>query len=99
VRHYLGFEPTVWIGILAATVGLILGSMGARVVPHNLWRAYKRLTWRDGGIFFIVALIGPLWGIFFLEYYSVLLAPLWGSLVILLALILVVTVGRRKLNK
>ena len=99
VRHYLGFEPTVWIGILAATVGLILGSMGARVVPHNLWRAYKRLTWREGGIFFIVALIGPLWGIFFLEYYSVLLTPLWGSLVILLALILVVTVGRRKLNK
>lgn len=94
VWHYLGFRSTVWIGVLAATAGLILGSVGARVVPHNLWRAYKRLAWRDGGIFFVAALIGPLWGWFFLEYHSILLTPIWGIIFILLSLVGVILVAR-----
>lgn len=99
VRHYLGFDPTVWTGLLAATIGVVLGNMGARVVPHNLWLAYKRLAWKDGGIFFVVALMGPLWGWFFLEYYSILLTPLLGIVVILLALAMVVLIGRQSSKK
>lgn len=94
MRYYLGFESAVWIEILAATAGLILGTMGARVVPHNLWRAYKRLALSDGGIFFLVALMGPLWGWFFVEYHSILLTPRWGIIVILLSLVCIVLVAR-----
>ena len=92
-------ESTVWIEVLAAIVGLVLGSMGARVVPHNLWRAYGRHNLKDGGIFFVVALMGPLWGWFFLEYYSILLTPLLGIIVILLALAMVVLIGRQRSKK
>jgi hypothetical protein len=88
VRHYLNMGSSIWLEIIAITLGLILGNMSARVVPHNLWLAYQRLHFADGGIFFVAALVGPLWGIFFLEYYPVLLTPFWGSAVILIALLL-----------
>jgi hypothetical protein len=102
VRYYLGLESSVWLEIAAVTLGLILGNMAARVVPHNLWLAYERVDLADGWMFFVVALVGPVWGIFFLEYYSVLLTPALGSIVILLALTGVVIWGiyqsRKKLN-
>jgi hypothetical protein len=60
-----------------------------------LWLAYKRLALRDGGIFFVVALMGPFWGLFFLEYYSLLLAPVTGWIIILLALIGVIWIARK----
>jgi hypothetical protein len=102
VRYYLGLGPSVWLEATAVTLALVLGNMSARVVPHNLWLAYERLNLADGWIFFIVALLGPLWGIFFLEYYSILLTPVLGSIVILLALAGIVIFGmhqsRKKLN-
>jgi hypothetical protein len=88
VRHYLNLGPSIWLEIIAVTLGLVLGNMSARVVPHNLWLVYHRLRFADGAIFFVVAFIGPLWGVFFLEYYAVLLTPLWGSAIILIALLL-----------
>jgi len=102
VRYYLGLGPSAWLEATAVTLALVLGNMSARVVPHNLWLAYERLNLADGWIFFIVALLGPLWGIFFLEYYSILLTPVLGSIVILLALAGIVIFGmhqsRKKLN-
>ncbi len=97
-RYYLGFGPIVWIEIIAVTVSVILGNMAAHVVPHNLWLAYKQLTLRDGGIFFVVALMGPLWAFFFLESYTTLLHPVLGIIVILLALIGVIILARRNSN-
>jgi hypothetical protein len=88
--YYLHLEPTIWTEILAATVGLILGNMGARVVPHNLWRAFGRLAWSDGAIFFVVALLGPLWAIFFMEFYPILLDPWTGILMFLSAVTVMV---------
>jgi len=85
-RYYLGLEASIWLEFAAVTLGLILGNMSARVVPHNLWLAYRRLRLADGAIFFVVALLGPLWGVFFLEYYSILLTPLLGSVIIIIAL-------------
>jgi hypothetical protein len=93
IRHYLNLGPSIWLEIIAVTLGLVLGNMSARVVPHNLWLAYRRLHFTDGAIFFVVAFIGPLWGIFFLEYYPVLLTPLWGSTVILIALLLFILIA------
>jgi hypothetical protein len=98
VRHYLDLGASSWPALIAATLGLILANMAARVVPHNLWLAYHRLRFGDGAIFFVVAFVGPLWGIFFLEYYPVLLTPLWGSTIILLALLLfiIITIQQSK---
>jgi hypothetical protein len=98
IWHYLNLGPSVWLEIIAVTLGLVLGNMSARVVPHNLWLAYRRLHLTDGAIFFVVAFIGPLWGIFFLEYYSVLLTPFWGGIVILAALLLfiIIPIGQSK---
>ncbi|HEU0292469.1 MAG TPA: hypothetical protein VFR47_07020 [Anaerolineales bacterium] len=96
LRYYLNLESTVWIGILAATMGLILGNMGARVVPHNLWRAFGRLAWADGAIFFVVALMGPLWAVFFVEFYPILLNPFIGILVFLSAVTMMIITARRR---
>ncbi|HLO33770.1 MAG TPA: helix-turn-helix transcriptional regulator [Anaerolineales bacterium] len=98
-RYYLQLEASLWLEFAAVTLGLLLANMSARVVPHNLWLAYGRLHFADGGIFFVVALLGPLWGIFFLEYYPVLLTPLLGSLVILLALTSFVVIAARQSRK
>jgi len=73
--------------------------MAARVVPHNLWLAYGRLHWVDGAIFFVVALLGPLWGLFFGQYYMVLLTPLVGSIVILTALALLIIIAVQQSKK
>jgi hypothetical protein len=99
IRHYLNLGSSIWLEIAAVTLGLILGNMSARVVPHNLWLAYRRLHFADGAIFFVVAFLGPLWGLFFLEYYSVLLQPIWGSLVILTALTLFIMMIVRQSKK
>lgn len=92
IWYYLGLEPSRWLEFMAITLGLILGNMSAHVVPHNLWLAYHRLLFKDGAIFFVVAFVGPLWGIFFLEYYSVLLKPFWGAVVILAAFLLFIMI-------
>jgi transcriptional regulator with XRE-family HTH domain len=97
--YYLGLPHTAWLEILAATVCLVLGTMAARVVPHNLWRAYGQLTLKDGVIFFVVALIGPLWAFLFLEFYSTLLNPALGIVVILLAMSGVMLIARRSSRK
>jgi hypothetical protein len=99
LRYYFHFGSSVWLEIAASALGLILGNMGARVVPYDLWRAYSRLTLRDGGIFFVAALLGPLWAIFFLEYYPILLAPVLGIIIILLALTAFVIISARQAGK
>jgi transcriptional regulator with XRE-family HTH domain len=95
-RHYLQLGPSVWVEIAAVLLGLVLGNMGARVVPHNLWRAYGRLAWADGAIFFVVALMGPLWAFFLLELYPILLNPVTGVVVFLLAITIMVVMATRK---
>jgi len=84
--YYLNLNTSGWVEFAAVITALLLGNMGACVVPHNLWRAYERLKFSDGAIFFFVAFLGPLWGFFFLEFYSLLLAPATGASIILLAI-------------
>ncbi len=98
-RFYLHLGSAVWVEMAAATLGMILGNMAARVVPYNLWIAYGRLKLSDGAIFFVVALLGLLWGLFFLEYYSIFQNPFLGTIVILLAITIAVMITWRQPNK
>jgi hypothetical protein len=70
---------------------LVMGYISAHVVPYNLWRAYGRLWFSDGAIFFVFILLGPLWGWFFFEFYSILISPTTGIIVILAAITLLVS--------
>jgi hypothetical protein len=99
VSYYLQLGSSIWLELVAVTLGLILGNMGARVVPHNLWLAYHRLLFRDGYIFFVAAFVGPLWAIFFLEFYALLLTPAWGSTIFLIALLLVIRITVQQSRK
>lgn len=99
IRYYLDFESSRWLEFTAVMLGLILGNMSARVVPHNLWLAYKRLHLADGAIFFVAALLGPLWGLFFLQYHSILLTSFVGSMIILLAFTIFMIVSMRQSNR
>jgi hypothetical protein len=99
VRYYLQLESSVWVELMAALVALMLGNMAAWVVPHNLWLAYGHLKLSDGAIFFVVALLGPLWAVFFLEFYPVLLNPVAGVLVFLSAVTIMVIITTRQSKK
>jgi hypothetical protein len=83
--HYLGITRLpAWLNGLAAAWPLILGYAAARQVPFNLWRAYHGLRLKDGAIFFTFVLFGPLFGVFFYNFYSLLLTPSTGITIILL---------------
>ena len=85
--YQVGIYPYLrWLGVLLALLPVILGYAAAREVPFNLWRVYKRLSLKDGGIFFIFALLGPVWSLFFLAIYPVLLAPGYGLAILLVAI-------------
>lgn len=70
----------------AALWPLAFGYAAALAVPDNLWCAYNRLSWSDGGIFFAIAALAPAWAAFFYWQADFLLAPFWGLLTLLLAL-------------
>ncbi len=99
IRYSLHLPSTAsfeWMSMLAP---LVMGFVGARVVPYNLWRAFGRLDLRDGGIFFVFVFLGPLWGFFIVQYSSFLTASA-GAFVILVSLtLLAVGMARRSKNK
>ncbi len=87
VGYHLQFRTAAWFELAIALFPLVLGYTGAQLVPHNLWRVYGRLHLADGAVFFIFLILGPLWGYFFLNFYSYFLIPIVGLIVILLAAI------------
>jgi len=85
IRHSLHL-PSLSLFVWAGTfVMLVMGYIGANVIPYNLWRAYGRLNFRDGWIFFVFILMGPLWGIYLLQYFPAILSP--ASLLIVTTII------------
>jgi transcriptional regulator with XRE-family HTH domain len=86
LRYYLHQQPTIWFDLTVMSFPLVVGYMGARLVPYNLWQAYDRLNLSDGEIFFFFVVFGPLWGFLFLEIYPYLLNPIFGALIFLLAI-------------
>lgn len=75
------------LDISLALCPLSFGYAAAHAVPENLWRAYGRLSWGDGGVFFIFAALAPAWAAFFYWQADFLLTPFWGMLTLLLAFI------------
>jgi hypothetical protein len=88
VRYFLQFHLAIWFEWILMAIPVIVAYMGARLVPHNLWQAYKRLSLADGGVFFFFVVLGPLWGFFLGKFYPVILAPFTGGMVILFAITL-----------
>jgi len=89
-RYYFHQYPTIWFDLTVMLFPLMVGYMGARLVPYNLWQAYGRLNLTDGEVFFFFVVFGPLWGFLFLEIYPYLLNPIIGAIIILLAVITLV---------
>lgn len=63
--YYLGLPTNPFLqrllGAVEISALLVIGYACARLVPDNLWRAYKRLALTDGAIFFIFIVVGPFW--------------------------------------
>jgi hypothetical protein len=82
---------STWMQFLLMSFPLFMGYVASQVVPHNLWRAYGRLKLSDGAIFFVFILLGPFWGWFFFEFRSMLISPNTGTVIILAAITLLVS--------
>ena len=83
----------LWIELLAMAITLPLGYAGARLIPYNLWRAYRGLDLSDRKVFFVFFLVGPFFGFFFFEYYEILLETLVGGLSILATILLFISLA------
>jgi transcriptional regulator with XRE-family HTH domain len=88
LRYNLGWTSVTWVELTAAACPLVLGWAGARLVPYNLFAAYKQLSLKDGRIFFVFFLMGPAWAYFLLETYAVLLTKALGISIVLLSITL-----------
>jgi hypothetical protein len=82
--------------VIEITCLLIITYGCARLVPYNLWKAFKRLDLADGGIFFIFLVLGPLWGGVFYILYPLFLDPFAGLVMILSALTLIALMEARQ---
>jgi hypothetical protein len=84
--YYLGFTlNSSWLSGVMAVWPVLLGYISAREVPYNLWLAYGELKISTGAIFFTTFFFGPFLGTFFYNFYSYLMQPLTGIIIILLA--------------
>jgi hypothetical protein len=95
IGFYLQIKPVIWFQFVLAGLPPFMGSMGAHVVPENLWLASERLSLSDGWIFFIFIPIGFVWAFFFLEYYFWLTSPILGAFIIITAMLLAIVVNRQ----
>ena len=91
IRHYFNLQSAGWLELITMAIPLVISHTAAQLTPYNLWHAYRRLHLKDGGIFFVFVILGPLWGWFFFEFYSLLTSPLTGIFVILAATTLLIS--------
>jgi hypothetical protein len=86
VQVMLGLESPAWLALLKTVFPLVVSYAGAQLIPYNFWLAYKRLDLQDGGVLFVFVLLGPLWALFFIEFYEPLASPFLGGILMLLAI-------------
>jgi hypothetical protein len=91
LMYFLQVRLSTWNQFMLVDFPLVMGYISSQVVPYNLWRAYGRLRFSDGAIFFVFTLLGPLWGWFFFEFHSLLVSPTTGVIIILAAITLLVS--------
>ncbi len=98
--YYMRIHFALWFEVIEIGLILLWGYLAARVVPYNLWRAYRRLDLADGWIFFVFLVLGPFWAFFFYEFYESLLSSTAGGLTILLSitLLIIITAWRQSRN-
>lgn len=89
VQNLIGAQAA-WVEFMKIALPIAVGYAGAHLIPYNLWLAYGRLRFKDGGIFFVFALLGPLWAWFFIEFHSTLTSPVMGAVLLLAAMTLLV---------
>jgi transcriptional regulator with XRE-family HTH domain len=70
LQGLLGISLTDWLELIKTILPLAVSLAGAQLVPYNLWLAYSRLWFKDGGIFFVFVVLGPLWAVFFIKSYE-----------------------------
>lgn len=99
VIYYLMFffhlGRTAWFEFILAGFPLAMSYVGAHVIPYNLWRAYGRLWFSDGAIFFVFIPLGPIWAWFFLKFYSVLIPQITSIIVTLVTISLLAILTAR----
>lgn len=96
VQSLLNLQPVIFIEALNTAFPIAVAYAGTQLVPYNLWMAYGRLRLKDGWIFFIFALLGPLWAYFFHEFYQVLTSRFMGAFLLLVAITLIVWQASKK---
>ena len=88
IGYYLGIKaaPPLLV-ILGAAWPLVLAYSAARQAPFNHWRAYGDLRLADGGLLLLTAgiALGPMLGVFFYAYHPLLLEPLTGIILFIVA--------------
>ncbi len=84
--YNFGWRFMTWTELVPATFLVTLGYASARLIPYNLFAAFRRLSLEDGRIFFIFLLVGPAWGYFFFETYDILLTRSLGIFIVLASL-------------
>lgn len=79
LQYTLEIGLTDWLELIKTVFPLVTSVAGAQLVPYNLWLAYSRLWLKDGGIFFVFVILGPLWALFFMESYILFSSPVPGA--------------------
>lgn len=74
IFYYLNFDIMEFGRFILVAIPLTFGYLAAHKVPRNLWNTYGRLSLYDGAIFFVFLILGPIWGWFLRQYYSLLFA-------------------------
>lgn len=83
IQNQFDIQPIIWVEFMKMIIPMAVGYAGAQLVPHNLWLTYKHLHLKDGSIFFVFIILGPVWAWFFLEFNKSI-----GILTILMAMTL-----------
>jgi hypothetical protein len=90
ILHYLEVHPPAMVDFVLAGLPVLMGAVGAHMVPDNLWRAYDELLIKKNWVIIVgLPLVGTFLGWFFLEFYSELLHPAFGTTDILIALFII----------
>jgi hypothetical protein len=91
LMYFLQVRFSVLIQFMLVGSPLVMSYVSSQVVPYNLWRAYGRLRFSDGAIFFVFIPLGFLWGWFLFEFHPLLTSPTTGIIVVLAAITLLVS--------
>lgn len=98
LTYYSHVNFSIVFQVLLAALPLLIGYAGANLVPYNLWQAYGRLSLKDGWIFSVFFVLGPVWGFYFYNFYPVFLSHSVGVLTALMVLtfFMILTLLQRK---